>query len=202
MKRLRATSAAPTYFKSFFHGPTKLTFNDGGIKFNNPVFIADQERKILWPTLAKHDPDLLLSIGTGFHASTQASSINPGPESEPGINGYLRRKLKLVLDAIQDNLDCEKAWSNFIERLSLPEDEERRKKYQRLNPSFPYSLPKLDEFTQMEKLQQETRASFLQYPRVYELVADTLIASLFFFEMQSTCTPATEPDDYYNCKGT
>lgn len=181
--RLRATSAAPTYFKSFFHDATKITFNDGGIKYNNPVSLSDNERKILWPSLAKHDPDLLLSIGTGFDGGANTPQTNPGPRSIAGIEGYLRRMLRIALDAIQDNLDCENAWLKFTRKLQINENDERKRKYRRLNPDFTGSLPKIDDVTQIDDLEKKTKQTFLQYPAIYESIADTLIASLFYFEM-------------------
>lgn len=181
-QRLRATTAAPTYFKSFFHEATKTTFNDGGIKHNNPVFVANREREILWPKLAQQDPDLLLSIGTGFDSNAKASHDNPGPKSKAGVEGYLRRMLRIALDAIQDNLDCEMTWRNFIASLHiLPHDEEKRSKYRRLNPNLINSLPKLDDVSQMDDIQERTRSSLP--PGLYMSIADTLVATLFYFKM-------------------
>jgi hypothetical protein len=62
-----ATSAAPSYFKPFEHGPTKRTYLDGAIYHNNPVRLLHRERKLLWPDVANQDPDIFLSIGTSQH---------------------------------------------------------------------------------------------------------------------------------------
>jgi len=59
-----ATSAAPSYFKPFIHGSTKRTYLDGALYHNNPVRIAEQERKLIWPDVADKHPDILLSVGT------------------------------------------------------------------------------------------------------------------------------------------
>lgn len=61
----RATSAAPPFFKAFEHEASKQVYHDGAIYYNNPVKVAYNERKILWPDIAKNEPDILLSIGTG-----------------------------------------------------------------------------------------------------------------------------------------
>ena len=63
-----ATSAAPGYFKEFYHQPTGRAFLDGGLYYNNPIHVANRERKHLWPDVSNNRPDLLLSIGTGRSA--------------------------------------------------------------------------------------------------------------------------------------
>lgn len=59
-----ATAAAPPYFKSFYHKPTRRSYLDGAFYNNNPSKVAQQERKLLWPDVADHHPDVFLSIGT------------------------------------------------------------------------------------------------------------------------------------------
>ena len=63
-----ATSAAPGYFKELYHESTGRSFLDGGLYYNNPVHVANRERKLLWLDVADARPDLLLSIGTGRSA--------------------------------------------------------------------------------------------------------------------------------------
>lgn len=63
-----ATSAAPTYFKPFKHGNGR-SFLDGALYNNNPVNVAQRERKLLWPDVNDQHPDVLLSVGTGQDAS-------------------------------------------------------------------------------------------------------------------------------------
>lgn len=62
-----ATSAASTYFKAFYHAPTKRTYVDGAVYHNNPVRVVNEERKLLWPDVADRHLDILLSVGTGQH---------------------------------------------------------------------------------------------------------------------------------------
>ena len=70
----RATSAAPTYFKPFWHEGSKQVYSDGGIYHNNPIFVADRERKLIWPTQEEEEPDIILSIGT-----MRSKKQNPKP---------------------------------------------------------------------------------------------------------------------------
>jgi predicted acylesterase/phospholipase RssA len=60
-----ATSAAPPFFKPFTHERTSRSYLDGAIYHNNPIRALNRERKYVWPDVAEHHPDLLLSIGTG-----------------------------------------------------------------------------------------------------------------------------------------
>jgi patatin-like phospholipase/acyl hydrolase len=63
-----ATAAAPPYFKTFYHQGTRRSYLDGAFYNNNPARIAHQERKILWPDVANHPPDIFLFIGTSKDA--------------------------------------------------------------------------------------------------------------------------------------
>jgi hypothetical protein len=63
-----ATTAAPPYFKSFYHRATRRSYLDGAFYNNNPARIAQQERKMLWPDVADRHPDIFLSIGTSKDA--------------------------------------------------------------------------------------------------------------------------------------
>lgn len=79
----RATSAAPRIFKPFHHVPSKQVYVDGAMYQNNPINIADKEQKLLWPSLAKDNPDLVVSIGTSWMA-TGGSSVDETVVSKIG----------------------------------------------------------------------------------------------------------------------
>lgn len=74
-----ATSAAPGYFKPFYHQRTKRTFLDGALYHNNPIHVANTERKLLWPDVRDSHPDILLSIGTGTNSQIREDTAeHPG----------------------------------------------------------------------------------------------------------------------------
>ena len=83
-----ATSAAPPFFKPFESHVGKM-YLDGAIYYNNPVKVADNERKLLWPDVAESSPDLILSIGTGMNKR----KIEQGLEHE-SIRGKNVRQAK------------------------------------------------------------------------------------------------------------
>lgn len=76
-----ATSAAPGYFKPFYHSPTKRTYLDGALYHNNPVRLLNRERKLLWPDVGDRHPDILLSIGTGQNGDEMRKGLDLGPSS-------------------------------------------------------------------------------------------------------------------------
>jgi patatin-like phospholipase/acyl hydrolase len=78
--RARATSAAPTYFRSFYHKSTKQTYVDGAIYCNNPAEIAHIESNLIFSDVKHRLPDILLSIGTGLNGketTEYAEARNP-----------------------------------------------------------------------------------------------------------------------------
>jgi len=180
------------YFKSFHHAPTNHTFNDGGIKFNNPAALANEERKLIWPESRARDPDILLSIGTGFDSSIGVQTQEPGPRARIGVRGFAKKMLGIAVDTLQDVLDCEKSWTNFLEsvhgndedRQHVGIDAERQQNYFRLNPDLKgkfTTLPKLDDVKAIDMLERYTSYIF-QTSTKLRSVAATLISSLLYFE--------------------
>lgn len=66
----RATSAAPSYFKEMYirTPPPGLNYVDGGLGHNNPSQVAQNEARLLWPTIRHFG---IVSIGTGRHVGVQ-----------------------------------------------------------------------------------------------------------------------------------
>lgn len=67
----RATTAAPTYFKSISIGTSPIRYIDGGLGANNPSRLALVESRSIWGRDAKIS---LLSIGTGHQRATSIVS--------------------------------------------------------------------------------------------------------------------------------
>lgn len=69
-----ATSAAPSLFKPF-ESLGKHVYLDGAVYYNNPVKVANNERKFLWPDVADAPPDIILSIGSGMNRDKIAEEL-------------------------------------------------------------------------------------------------------------------------------
>jgi predicted acylesterase/phospholipase RssA len=82
----RATSAASTFFEPIEIGPWSQKFVDGGLKYNNPIELADTESAKLWPD----DDRLIINIGTGSA---------PGRAIEGNIIDLAKRLADIVVDA-------------------------------------------------------------------------------------------------------
>lgn len=197
--RARASSAAPRYFKSFFHKATGHTFNDGGLKLNNPVSAANCERKNLWPDLADQHPDILLSIGTGYNDVPKPKTTDKGPKSKNGIIGFARRLFKIVIDQLENSLDCERSWKDFTRPLELNGRQDDIQKYHRININFGDELPELDKVDKIPFLESVT-GDFCLENQTLNLIATKLIASLFYFNLIQV-TPKQSDRNKWDCTG-
>lgn len=192
----RATSAAPTYYKPFPHEPSKQTYLDGGIWHNNPVAIADSERKLIWPDMAQLPPDILLSIGSGYCRNLTSAKRPSKTTPRIGIGSNLKAFFRIAVDHIESSLDSEKAWRDYLEILSP--GPEQRWRYARLNVILEEAPPRLDDVGRMEDLQQETMRQWKWDERI-PYTAQHLIATCFYFE--KTRIEVAVEDDSYVCSG-
>jgi len=202
LRSLRATSAAPRYFKSFYHKASGHTFDDGGITYNNPVVLANTERKIIWPEQKDKDPDILLSIGTLWSDNDKTGPKKPDKaksQAKFGLRQYAKKYVNLAVNAINNDLDCEKTWSSFYDSLNIAQENGyRKKKYCRINPKMYNTPPALDSVSSMDELQTITRRYCSTSPEIKD-VASTLIASLFYFELKGA--KESLPAGCWTCEG-
>ncbi|KAI9741336.1 MAG: hypothetical protein M1834_003053 [Cirrosporium novae-zelandiae] len=180
----RATSAAPRIFKSFFHSGSRQLYLDGALYHNNPINIADRERKLIWPDVLESYPDVILSIGTGVSENSKADEV-PAKPSHRGIISHLKALTKIAVDHIASSLDSEQKWKEYMAAVSPP----RRYKDRsiRLNLHLDGDPPKLDDVDSLEDLQGMTRRYFMEEQNKVSIqdVADHLLATSFYFESVS-----------------
>jgi hypothetical protein len=151
---------------------------DGALYHNNPIKIADSEWKLIWDANPCTHPDILLSLGTGLkHRRNEFLE-----ESAPVRKGLFRNgrsMLKIATDHIQDALDCDKAWGDYIRPLPRAHDS----RYVRYNIDVG-DLPSLDDVGALDRLQVEVKEYLLRdTPRIKRL-ALRLIATSFYFETE------------------
>lgn len=178
----RATSATPTCFKALFHEASKQTFWDGGVYNNNPINVAERERKLIWPELAKQEPDVVVSIGTLFCGKTEKKRTTKLGSSPKGILAGSVSVAKIASDHSHTTLDSQRTWEEFIQVRGLARHD--RGRYIRLNPELDIQPPRLDEVEQLSYLEEMTR--FLMGGE-YKLqrLARQLVATCFYFEVVS-----------------
>ncbi|EHK19930.1 uncharacterized protein TRIVIDRAFT_285, partial [Trichoderma virens Gv29-8] len=211
----RATSAAPPYFKPFIQGETMRAYTDGAIHHHCPVFIADQERRLLWEDVKDWPPDIVLSIGSGFRTAEDSSSPpetmeistsdgffnrRPRPRRAVAGLGYLWRTANKI---IEKQLDCEEIWRSYSSQNKSAGDKMRygdENRNIRLNVHFANELPALDDVKAMDGMEHLAKLMVQETRREIQKVAEKLIASCFYFETVGPAFRNTETGRF-QCKG-
>ncbi|KAK4629215.1 Calcium-independent phospholipase A2-gamma [Fulvia fulva] len=105
----RATSAAPQHFKPLCHEASKQTLLDGGIYHNNPINIADQERKLIWPSHQDVEPDVVVSIGTAYcKYDKKRTVLDKWRKKRRGVISHGTYLKNIAADHVHSSLDSEK----------------------------------------------------------------------------------------------
>ena len=208
--RARATSAAPPYFKVFRNPRTGSGYLDGAFYYNNPVRVANLERKLIWPDTEHMHPDILVSIRASLDHSTSASDTehfsissvlsnvtgvrSEGPQKRPALRRFpqFNNMLNVLLNRADNILNTELVWSSFM--IDIKPSKDHAQRYQRLNPIISYKPPALDEVHEMEKLQVEAFNAMRRGAQnsMARKVAHRLIASSFFFLKSSVRSTVDE----------
>lgn len=196
------------------------TFQDGGLWRNNPIDIAISEARALWPTIV--EPDVVLSLGTGYQADEDAQMSDPSPtETSPLFNSPiiptdLGRAEIAMATALQDVQQPRGIWrSGFITRClesflstmdgqkfyDLPNQWNRAadgmNRYFRLNVQLEGKTPALDDVSTMSPLKSEARKQHTKNKSLDEL-AECLISTLFYFELTSR---PIRNRSHFSCQG-
>lgn len=170
------------YFTPFNHAGSKQTYYDGGVHHNNPVKIADSERKLIWPDLK--EPDVIISVGTG-HNLTKLEKRKAAPFKPTATRGIIAQGVfltKMAKDHIAVSLDSEQTWKDFLASSKKSDD---RFRYVRLNTSFPADPPLLDNLSMLSELREMAKKQFAgQYQT--NMLALKLVATSFYFQPDET----------------
>ncbi|MDA4133195.1 MAG: hypothetical protein OK454_08755, partial [Thaumarchaeota archaeon] len=122
-----------SYFKPKYL-PAYGTFQDGGLKYNNPVRPGLREVRRIWEDA---DCDLVLSIGTGFEqklTSPVASNVRNLFQ-----DGAIARLYRASMESL--SLNGQMSWEDHWFGL----EEESKKRQFRLNLPLAGKEPKIDE---------------------------------------------------------
>ncbi|KAI9662379.1 MAG: hypothetical protein M1821_008546 [Bathelium mastoideum] len=208
----RATSAAPTYFKIHRSDRNNRGYVDGAVFHNNPIFVADQERRLIWKATANASPDIVLSIGTGKDkeisnqvtrrpsSHLRESAIDPSfhRSSHRRVTRKLRTKalLKKILDRMNDIVDAERIWQDFLSNASYRHSEDR---FFRINPDLGMKPPELDCAERVHELGQKVQRVLREDPALGKTlgrVGRQLIASSFFADVEFRSGTIPDPGSH------
>ena len=206
--RARATSAAPSYFKTYRSERSRRGYLDGAVYHNNPVRVADLERRLIWPDTELSPPDILLSIGTGCKSTTRqeaahflhrchreqellptiSSSAEVG--TQHNLLGKIRKQTHLskvykrYKNRVENILDTEMTWLKFMSDAARG-DEDAKKRYCRINPEMKEAPPKLDDVKMLPDLrrQMQQTVKLVGFQKRIGEVARQLVASSFYVEV-------------------
>jgi hypothetical protein len=191
---------------------------DGAVFHNNPVRIANYESKLLWPDADQQPPDILLSIGTGQYGAdtdnfTDASRYDirrfqirkmlnqvkptmrekrsmPIPKAIPQIESWLTIFKKRVESA----LDAEATWREFRKDVVGTTSHAAAERYIRVNPKMKNRIPKMDDRSQINTLQQDVISVLGTHGLRTKIksITQRLVASSFYFEKSCPSRPAED----------
>lgn len=179
----------PTIFRNFTHSPSNLSYRGSNPEHINPVEVADTERKLKWPDTEHSPPDIIISIGAGYDASTRLLRRVSmwRPKSKPEDRD--------ILDPSRSGSIAQDTWEHYLD--SLPSKLKDDLRYVRLNVPVDSPIPKLDDVEEMKSFQQQIKRRL----RNVNLVRPSrqIIASCFFFDI---IQPPTQGDPGgFVCKG-
>ena len=182
--RARATSAAPPYFKPFRPKQSNREYIDGAVYHNNPIKVADAERRYLWPDVERLEPDILLSIGTGKSSRHLAKEAEKQEKQEDWSRwaNLVPKVFKIVFARMNDILDSEGTWQKFFINVIQQGSSQR---YLRINPELSMAPPALDDNEKLWSLETDVKRSLRSMNEQIRGVADQLLASCFYFEKAS-----------------
>ncbi|KAF2466166.1 uncharacterized protein BDR25DRAFT_317959 [Lindgomyces ingoldianus] len=177
-----ATSAAPLYFRPFKKNASNKDYVDGALHANFPVPVALEEASKIWPQ--SNSLDVLVSVGTGiqereYHIPSMAK-----------IGG-----IEKIFALFQNSLDTERSYQTL---MNASQKSPAYQRIRRLNAKIDGGYVALDDHTKLEELDQMLNKQVLkpdgtlnELGRSIAEVADILIASLFFFEIDDGTSPTS-----------
>jgi hypothetical protein len=172
---------------------------------NNPVALANSERKRIWKSSSGNvRTDIILSIGTGVQylsPQTNGNVLRDIPIKKKKavklLPGSWKQKLITSYDVVMSTLSCEDAWTKFVNSTN---GDFNPSILHRLNVQLESKPAKLDQVAKIRLLQDQVRSYFnekqsLKSKKPYlfhksyssgrghvKAVAQRLTASLFYFE--------------------
>lgn len=178
---------------------------DGALYHNNPVRVADFERRLIWPDSKFSPPDILLSLGTSCNSNNlqEASKSLPHQQKKPdGMHTIsspggtqentsnkvpgMSKVIKLLKNRVENTLEAEISWLEFISDIDAREHEDASQRYWRINPKLAGAPPAVDDVQKLPLLQYRSHQIInADFQRQIGEVARRLVASSFYLEVPS-----------------
>lgn len=174
---VRASMAHSNYFKPYKHPTSDSTFYDNGLYQHSLFDIAMSEQKRTFQTHSFVNPDILLSLGSGYEPERRDSA-------QPSQTTKNQRSGGNAEDASRES------WQNFL--LSLPTDAPLNK-FVRIDPAITH-LPARDDLDSLEFLQSMTESYF--NTEEIRNIAFRLFANLFYFEEAEQRDKTSDDDNF------
>jgi len=173
-----ATSAAPYYLPCFEKPQQRTSYVDGAVWANCPAQVAYTEMEKLWPGDTA-SVDALVSLGTGMQDAK--------PFEMPALvnTGFLAA----IRAMFKRQMDSKATWLNFVTETAPPHV---RPRLHRLDPPLrggddPVRLYDYKMIPDLQERVSDWTGSAAQ--KEIALIADTLVANLFFFEPDDGIQP-------------
>ena len=144
------------------------SFQDGGLRHNNPADLAILESLCIWPSIT--EPDVVLSLGTGTDSFAHSPKVTHARHILK--DGFVPR----VYRAFRSSLDGEIAWRALRSRLN----DRTRQNYFRLNVVYPGPEPAIDDVDSMDDLSALVKTQPSGAQERLEVFSALLVSSLFF----------------------
>lgn len=170
------------YFKSF-NG-----YHDGGLGgHNNPIHLALWEQDAIW-SREKKEPDIVLSLGTGYRRAPESESESPRKQSF-----FRTRCVPRLFRSFLNFFVGETRWQELLMSLAPGV----RSRYHRMNIEFFGDEPELDDLQAMPNMLQQAKFQALSNDDVRNC-ADNMLASLFYIKLNGL---PTFDRDLFVCRG-
>jgi hypothetical protein len=148
--------------------------------YNNPVEIADAERKMIWPESALDHPDIMLSIGTGYDSSKNLNNPMPTQFRRParlGVISNIKNLKRIAEDHIALSTESQRAWDAWYRMVCRSVEDNNR--FYRLNVDCGRDPPALDNISAMQELREYTHQQY-GANQIIQKIASHLIATSFY----------------------
>ena len=193
------------YFKPHASKQNNRSYVDGAVYHNNPVFVADMERRLIWGEAAGSQADIILSLGTSQNSDIADQALSNSAHFTPpnatsvsafsrdksdGVKNQWRKKklLEKFTSRIKDITDAERIWRDFV---SLSESARKARdqahRLVRINPDIGIEPPALDAKDKVQELQErvkEVLGKNSAQKDTVEKVSRQLVASSFYAEVR------------------